>query len=84
MEVNMKLFNQLKSLIADLKEISALMKQLQQQQAILTEQLKHVQTIGEEIQTDIDKMNFKNQPHLDRIAKSQQNIDHELSKYKAR
>ncbi|MCT4403532.1 hypothetical protein EFT43_01030 [Leuconostoc falkenbergense] len=80
----MKLFNQLKSLIADLKEISALMKQLQQQQAILTEQLKHVQTIGEEIQTDIDKMNFKNQPHLDRIAKSQQNIDHELSKYKAR
>ena len=80
----MKLFNQLKSLIADLKEISALLKQLQQQQAILTEQLKHVQTIGEEIQTDIDKMNFKNQPHLDRIAKSQQNIDHELSKYKAR
>ena len=80
----MKLFNQLKSLIADLKEISALLKQLQQQQATLTEQLKHVQTIGEEIQTDIDKMNFKNQPHLDRIAKSQQNIDHELSKYKAR
>ncbi|HCU41971.1 hypothetical protein N2F28_01780 [Leuconostoc falkenbergense] len=80
----MKLFSQLKSLIADFKEISALLKQLQQQQAILTEQLKHVQTIGEEIQTDIDKMNFKNQPHLDRIAKSQQNIDHELSKYKAR
>ncbi len=84
MEVNMKLFSQLKSLIADFKEISALLKQLQQQQAILTEQLKHVQTIGEEIQTDIDKMNLKNQPHLDRIAKSQQNIDHELSKYKAR
>ena len=80
----MKLFSQLKSLIADFKEISALLKQLQQQQAILTEQLKHVQTIGEEIQTDIDKMNFKNQPHLDRIAKCQQNIDHELSKYKAR
>ncbi|MDI6552368.1 hypothetical protein [Leuconostoc falkenbergense] len=80
----MKLFSQLKSLIADFKEISALLKQLQQQQAILTEQLRHVQTIGEEIQTDIDKMNFKNQPHLDRIAKSQQNIDHELSKYKAR
>lgn len=80
----MKLFSQLKSLIADFKEISALLKQLQQQQAILTEQLKHVQTIGEEIQTDIDKMNFKNQPHLDRIAKIQQNIDHELSKYKAR
>jgi len=80
----MKLFSQLKSLIADFKEISALLKQLQQQQAILTEQLKHVQTIGEEIQTDIDKMNLKNQPHLDRIAKSQQNIDHELSKYKAR
>lgn len=80
----MKLFSQLKSLIADFKEISALLKQLQQQQAILTEQLKHVQTIGEEIQTDIDKMNFKKQPHLDRIAKSQQNIDHELSKYKAR
>lgn len=80
----MKLFSQLKSLIADFKEISALLKQLQQQQAILTEQLKHVQTIGEEVQTDIDKMNFKNQPHLDRIAKSQQNIDHELSKYKAR
>lgn len=80
----MKLFSQLKSLIADFKEISALLKQLQQQQAILTEQLKHVQTIGEEIQTDIDKMNFKNQPHLDCIAKSQQNIDHELSKYKAR
>lgn len=80
----MKLFSQLKSLIADFKEISTLLKQLQQQQAILTEQLKHVQTIGEEIQTDIDKMNFKNQPHLDRIAKSQQNIDHELSKYKAR
>ncbi|MFZ2966832.1 MAG: hypothetical protein WA079_07825 [Leuconostoc falkenbergense] len=80
----MKLFSQLKSLIADFKEISALLKQLQQQQAILTEQLKHVQTIGEEIQTDIDKMNFKNQPHLDRIAKSQQNIDHESSKYKAR
>ncbi|QQB00945.1 hypothetical protein I6H61_08735 [Leuconostoc pseudomesenteroides] len=80
----MKLFSQLKSLIADFKEISALLKQLQQQQAILTEQLKHVQTIGEEIQTDIDKMNFKNQPHLDRIARSQKNIDHELSKYKAR
>lgn len=80
----MKLFSQLKSLIADFKEISALLKQLQQQQAILTEQLRHVQTIGEEIQIDIDKMNFKNQPHLDRIAKSQQNIDHELSKYKAR
>lgn len=80
----MKLFNQLKSLIADLKEISALLKQLQQQQATLTEQLNHVQTVGEEIQIDIEKMNFKNQPHLDRIAKSQQNIDQELSKYRAR
>ncbi|MFT9471018.1 hypothetical protein [Leuconostoc pseudomesenteroides] len=80
----MKLFNQLKSLIADLKEISALLKQLQQQQATLTEQLKHVQNVGEEVQIDIEKMNFKNQSHLDRIAKSQQHIDHELSKYRAR
>ena len=56
----MKLFNQLKSLIAVLKEISALLQQLQQQQATLTEQLKHVQNVGEEVQIDIEKMNFKN------------------------
>lgn len=79
----MKLFDQFKNLITNIKEITALLKQLQLQQHELTEQLKEIQSVSEDIQSDIEKMNFKNQPHISRINETTEHLNTELSKFKA-
>lgn len=80
---NMKLFDQFKNLITNIKEITSLLKQLQLQQHELTEQLKEIQSVSEDIQSDIEKMNFKNQPHISRIDEATEHLNTELSKFKA-
>ncbi|MBZ6013896.1 hypothetical protein KIJ04_03945 [Leuconostoc gelidum subsp. gelidum] len=79
----MKFFDDFKRLIAQLKTIAKLTKKLQSQQQTLSEQLIHAQTVRDDIQIDIEKMNFKNKPHLDRIQKTTDHLNTELSKFKA-
>ncbi|MGY3742164.1 hypothetical protein [Leuconostoc inhae] len=79
----MKFFDDFKQLIAQLKTIAALTKKLQSQQKNVSEQLIKAQTIRDDIQIDIEKMNFKNKPHLDRIQKTTDHLNAELSKFKA-
>lgn len=67
-----------------MKEISLLLKELQSQQRELTEQMDKLQRISEDIQLDIEKMNFKNKPHLARIDEATEHINAELAKFKAR
>ena len=79
----MNFFDNSKQLIAQLKTIAALTKKLQSQQKNVSEQLIKAQTIRDDIQIDIEKMNFKNKPHLDRIQKTTDHLNAELSKFKA-
>ncbi|ETJ39068.1 hypothetical protein Q604_UNBC06954G0002, partial [human gut metagenome] len=39
--------------------------------------------VRDDIQVDVEKMNFKNKPHLDRIQKASDHLNAELSKYQA-
>ncbi|CAM3011930.1 hypothetical protein LEGA110927_01155 [Leuconostoc gasicomitatum] len=79
----MKLFDDFKQLIAQIKTIAALTKKLQSQQQILSKQLIDTKTVLDDVQIDIEKMNFKNKPHLDRIQKTMDHLNTELSKFKA-
>lgn len=80
----MKFFDDLKTLSAQIKKIMTLIKQLKRQQAIVSEQLITVQLIQTDIQRDIEKMNFKNQPYLDRIQEKTNHLNAELTKFKAK
>ena len=79
----MKFFDDFKRLIAQLKTIATLTKKLQSQQQILSKQLIDTKTVLDDVQIDIEKMNFKNKPHLDRIQKTTDHLNTELSKFKA-
>lgn len=79
----MVIIDQIKRLITQIRTIRDLTKQLQAQQARLAAQLEQVQAVQEEIQIEVDKMNFKNKPHLDRIQETTVHLNAELSKFKA-
>ncbi|MBU7455749.1 hypothetical protein [Leuconostoc fallax] len=78
----MKCFDNLKILIKALKDIARLTQQLAQQKAQLDASLEQIKKFQDDIQVDIDKMNFKNEIHLARIEKAQQHIAQELEKYR--
>ncbi|CAM3156609.1 hypothetical protein [Leuconostoc rapi] len=80
----MKIFDNLKNLTTQIKKIATLTKKLQAQQAIVSEKLIAAQAVQEDIQRDIEKMNFKNQPHLDRIQEKTTHLNAELAKFKAK
>lgn len=75
----MVIIDQIKRLITQIRTIRDLTKQLQSQQA----QLEHVKVVQDEIQVEVEKMTFKNKPHLDRIQEATTHLNAELSKFKA-
>lgn len=79
----MKLINQIKSLAHQLKILTLLSKKLTTQQKSLSDKLNYIQTVSDDIQDDINKMKFKNKPHIDRIQEASNRINAELSKYRA-
>ncbi|MEX0380857.1 hypothetical protein AB3K25_04410 [Leuconostoc sp. MS02] len=79
----MKLFDNIKHLAAQLKTIAALIKKLQSQQQILSDQLVKAQHVRDDIQIDIEKMNLKNEPHLKHIQETTDHLNAELAKFKA-
>ncbi|KAA8381317.1 hypothetical protein FD956_03260 [Leuconostoc carnosum] len=79
----MKILDHIKNLSAQLKEISRLLNQLKAQQTNLVEQVDQIKTTSDEIQVEIEKMNFKNKPHLDRIKETTEHLNDQLSKFKA-
>lgn len=79
----MVIIDQIKPLITQIRTIRDLTKQLQSQQAQLSAQLEHVKVVQDEIQVEVEKMTFKNKPHLDRIQEATAHLNAELSKFKA-
>ncbi|MBB6432451.1 hypothetical protein [Leuconostoc carnosum] len=79
----MKILDNIKNLSAQLKEISRLLNQLKAQQKNLVEQVDQIKTTSDEIQVEIEKMNFKNKPHSDRIKETTEHLNDQLSKFKA-
>lgn len=79
----MVIIDQIKRLITQIRTIRDLTKQLQCQQAQLSAQLEHVKVVQDEIQVEVEKMTFKNKPHLDRIQEATAHLNAELSKFKA-
>ncbi|MCT8389735.1 hypothetical protein D0501_06575 [Leuconostoc holzapfelii] len=79
----MVIIDQIKRLITQIRTIRDLTKQLQSQQAQLSAQLEHVKVVQDEIQVEVEKMTFKNKPHLDRIQEATTHLNAELSKFKA-
>ncbi|ACA82903.1 MULTISPECIES: hypothetical protein [Leuconostoc] len=79
----MKLIDDIKQLIKQIQLMMQLLQQLTKQQQVLSQQLDHLTKVRDDIQVDVEKMNFKNKPHLDRIQKASDHLNAELSKYQA-
>lgn len=79
----MKLIDDIKQLIKQIQLMMQLLQQLTKQQQVLSQQLDHLTKVRDDIQVDVEKMNFKNKPHLDRIQKAPDHLNAELSKYQA-
>lgn len=80
---NMKIFENFKHFITQIKTLAQLTQKLQTQQKNLSTQLSDAQKIADDIQVDIDNMNLKNKPHLENIEVTKQHLLTELSKFKA-
>ena len=79
----MVFIDQIKHVIAQIQTILSLSKQLKNQEAQLKVQLAQLKAVQDDLQVDINKMNFKNKPHLDRIQETTAHLKAELSKYQA-
>lgn len=79
----MVFIDQIKHVIAQIQTVLSLSKQLKNQEAQLKVQLAQLKVVQDDLQVDINKMNFKNKPHLDRIQEITAHLKAELSKYQA-
>ncbi|WP_134645224.1 hypothetical protein [Weissella cibaria] len=68
--------------VAAVKRIATGTKQLKEAVANVQQSVPDVQTFAKDLQIQVEKMNFKNQPRLDRIAETQARIQVELASLK--
>jgi len=68
--------------IAAVKWTTAGTKQLKEAVANVQQAVPEVQAFAKDLQIQVEKMNFKNQPRLDRIAEAQARIQTELASLK--
>ncbi|CAK8053759.1 hypothetical protein [Eupransor demetentiae] len=77
----MKFIDNIKGLFSDVKDFSQNAKKLSAQVKLLQAQVASSQELVQDVQTEVNKMNFKNKPHLDRIQEAQKDMQAELAKY---
>ncbi|MFL4498318.1 hypothetical protein [Weissella sp. MSCH1] len=68
--------------VAAVKRTTAGTKQLKEAVANVQQAVPDVQAFTKDLQIQVEKMNFKNQPRLDRIAEAQARIQTELASLK--
>lgn len=68
--------------VAAVKRTTAGTKQLKEAVANVQQAVPEVQAFAKDLQIQVEKMNFKNQPRLDRIAEAQARIQTELASLK--
>jgi|GEM_PF-1207073 len=68
--------------ISSIKQTRQDVKHLQQAVDNLQRQIPKLQVFADDLKINVDKMNFKNKPHLDRIQEAQTRIQTQLDSLK--
>ncbi|WEV55041.1 hypothetical protein OZX65_02985 [Leuconostocaceae bacterium ESL0723] len=79
----MKIINDIKGIFAEFKELGELSRQFKAQLNELQAQLPDDNRNISDLKISIDKFNFKNRPHLERISQAQESMRAVLGKSQA-